>query len=121
MATIRITDLRLKTIIGINDWERHVKQEVNINIIMELDVSKAAQSDDIKDTIDYKALKKKIMGFVKSSRFNLLERLAAEVLNIVMKDRRIKFACVKIDKPLALRFARSVSVEVSRKRHGKLL
>ena len=112
MATIRITDLRLRTIIGINDWERKSKQDVIINVSMEYDASKAAKSDDINDTVDYKALSKEIINKVEDSNFLLLEKLAQTVLDIVMMHSLVKKAHVCVDKPFALRFADSVSVEL---------
>ena len=115
MITIRITDLKLRAIIGIQNWERAKKQEVVINVAFSYNAAKAIQSDKIKDAIDYKALTKAIIQKVEKSRFFLLERLAADILNMVLKDRRIKEARVRVDKPLALRFADSVSVELSRK------
>lgn len=116
MATIRITDLKLKTIIGTNDWEREEKQEIIINISFDFDARRASRSDDIRDTVDYKALKKKIMVFVESSRDYLLEKLVEDVLDLVMADKKVRAAAVRIDKPNALRFAKSVSVESIRKR-----
>lgn len=116
MATIRITDLHLRAIIGANDWERTAKQDILINITMEFDAGKAAQSDDLRDTVDYKTLTKKIIGFVEGSKFFLLEKLTDQVLKLVMKDKRVLAATVRIDKPTALRFAKSVSVELSSKR-----
>lgn len=113
MATIRMTDLLLRTVIGIHDWERKCKQDVIINVALDFDASVAAQSDDVNDTIDYKALKLAIMDLVESSRYNLLEKLAGEILTLIMKDERITQARVRIDKPGALRFAKSVSVELT--------
>ena len=114
MATIRITDLTLEAIIGINSWERTTKQEVILNIALDFDSSKAAKSDNIKDTVDYKSLKKSIMTLVESSQFMLLERLVERVLDLIMKDPKVTLATVRIDKPRALRFAKSVSIESSR-------
>ena len=114
MAIIRITDLKLKAIIGINDWERITKQEVIINLELSFDSSKAAKSDNIKDTIDYKALKKSIIHLVETSKFYLLERLVEKVLDLVMADQKVIKATVRIDKPKALRFTKSVSIESSR-------
>ncbi len=119
MAIIRITDLTLKAIIGINDWERTQKQEVIINICLEFNSQKAAKSDNIKDTIDYKSLKKSIIDLVETSQYFLLERLVEEVLDLVMADKKVLSASVRIDKPKALRFAKSVSIESSRKRAPK--
>lgn len=114
MATIRITDLSLRTIIGINNWEREKKQDVIINIALDFDAQKAIQSDDIKDTVNYKEMKQRIVSFVEQSSFNLVEKLADEVLNIVMTDPKVQSAVIRIDKPAALRFAKSVSIELSR-------
>ena len=116
MATIRITDLQLRTIIGINDWERHEKQDVVINIWIEYDAKKAAKSDSVKDTIDYKEITKKIIKKVEASQYYLLEKLADTILNIVADYSKVKAVTVRVDKPQALRFARSVSVELTHKK-----
>ena len=115
-AKVQISDLKLRTIIGTNAWERHTKQEIVINVIMEFDAAKAISTDNIKETVDYRTLTKKIIKKVESSDFFLLEKLTDCVLNIVMENLKIKWASVRIDKPRALRFARSVSVELSAKR-----
>jgi FolB domain-containing protein len=116
MATIHIRDLSLRTIIGIQDWEREKQQDIIINIAFDYDMAKAAASDDIVDAVDYKALKKRIIHLTETARFNLVEKMAAEILQIVLEDRRVTFASVTIDKPQALRFAKSVGVTVSSKR-----
>lgn len=116
MGIIRITDLKLRTIIGINDWEREEVQDVKINAVIEFDETASVQSDDIKDTVDYKTISKKIITFVEKSEFFLLEKLTAGVLDIVMQDPKVLSASVRIDKPQALRFSESVSVELSRSR-----
>ena len=116
MATIRITDLSLRTIIGTNDWERTNKQDVIINVVIEYNAQKAAQSDNIKDAVDYKVITKKIIKEVESSQYGLLEKLTDAILRIVMEDQKVHAATVRIDKPFALRFARSVSLELSAKR-----
>src|SRR3989338_9838789 len=104
MATIRITDLTLKTIIGTNAWERTTKQKVVINICLDYNASLAAKTDNINYAVDYKQITKKIIEKVKKSKFYLLEKLTQSVLNIIMEDKRIKKASVCIDKPRALRF-----------------
>ena len=110
---IRIKNLRLRTIIGIYDWERVEKQDVIINIEFEVDSENAIETDKIENTLDYKDLNKEIIEAVESSRFYLLEKLTHTVLQIVMKDKRIIRAKVEVDKPGALRFSDSVSVECS--------
>ena|SRR3989338_2283418 len=116
MATIRITDLTLKTIIGTNNWERTTRQKIIINAVIEYNAAKAIASDSIREAVDYKTITKKILARVKSSKFYLLEKLTAFVLEIIMENKKVRKATVRIDKPLALRFAKSVSVELSRKR-----
>lgn len=112
MAILRIKDLKLRTIIGINDWERKTLQDVTLNIELEFDERKAIESDNIADTVDYKALKKDIMRHVENSQYYLIEKLGGEVLDLVMKDTKITAARIRVDKPQALRFARSVSIEI---------
>jgi FolB domain-containing protein len=114
MATIHITDLHLRTIIGINDWERDKKQDVYLNIALQFDGAKASHSDKIQDTIDYKKLTKRIIAKVESSKYFLLEKLAAQVLNLIFEDKKVEAATVRIDKPMALRFAKSVSVTLTK-------
>jgi D-erythro-7,8-dihydroneopterin triphosphate epimerase len=116
MATIYIRDLALRGIIGIQDWEREKQQDLIINITVDYDATRAAETDDIAHAVDYKALKQKVIKLVESSRFNLVEKLAAEILRIAMEDVRVTAASVTIDKPHALRFARSVAVMMSSQR-----
>ena len=116
MATIRITDLRLRAIIGTNDWERDNLQDIVINIAIDYDAQKAARSDKLHDTVDYKTITKNIIKEVESSHFFLLETLCYKILQIVFENPKVKKAFVRVDKPLALRFADSVSVELSQSR-----
>jgi FolB domain-containing protein len=111
---IRINDLQLRCIIGINDWERTQKQDVLINIILYTDLSKPGKTDDIADAVDYKKVKSEIIEMVDKSSFNLIERLADEIARICLAHNAIKAVCVKVDKPAALRFAKSVGVEILR-------
>lgn len=113
---IRIKDLRLRAIIGFMEWEREKKQDITINLAIETLDARAIETDEVKDTIDYKVITKRIIKEVEATEFNLLERLAGFILDMVMEDKRIESATVEIDKPHALRFARSASVELTRKR-----
>lgn len=113
---IRIKDLKLRTIIGFKEWEREKKQDISINLKIETSSERAVETDDINDSVDYKVVTKRIIDAVEDSEFLLLEKLAGFVLDIVMEDERIDNATVEIDKPYALRFARSTSVELTRKR-----
>ena len=116
MAKIQITELALRTIIGTNEWERKAKQDIVINVTLEYNSTKSCRTDHLQDAIDYKRLTKRIIREVEHSRFFLLEALAGFVLKIIMEEKRIKRAAVRIDKPQALRFAKSVSVELESKR-----
>ena len=117
---IRIKNLALKTVVGVNAWERQEAQEVVINIEIEFDGDRAAETDALEETIDYKKIKQKILAYVESSRCLLLESLARRVMNILLEDSRVLRAAVEVDKPKALRFADSVSVVCSsdRKKGG---
>jgi FolB domain-containing protein len=114
--TIRIKNLRLRTIIGVNDWERRRKQDVVINVELDFDGRAAAKSDRIEDTVDYKALCKRIIDQVERSRFCLLEKLADSILRIALCDPKVRRVAVEVDKLRALRSADSVSVACQRRR-----
>jgi D-erythro-7,8-dihydroneopterin triphosphate epimerase len=111
---IYIRDLLVRCIIGIFENERKEKQDVIINITLFADFGKACKSDDINDAIDYKVIKKNIIAFVESSSFLLLEKLAEGIAKICLDNDNVKKVIVSIDKPGALRFARSVAVEITR-------
>jgi len=117
-ATMRITDLHLRTIIGINGWERTHRQDVVINVSMEFDPSTAIRTGALSDTLDYRRVKRHIIECVEQSEFGLLEQLTHAVLEAVMSQQRVLAATVRIDKPHALHFARSASVEMSAERNG---
>ena len=113
---IRIKDLKLRTIIGCNGWEREKKQDITVNVTIETDASEAVRSDDLKDSVDYREITKDIIEGVEKTEFFLLERLAGFIIGVVMKNRRVSAATVEVDKPHALRFAESVSVELTERR-----
>ncbi|MBN1575877.1 MAG: dihydroneopterin aldolase [Chitinispirillaceae bacterium] len=113
LATARITNLRLDAVIGCNDWERNRTQEIVINLTMEFDPAEALAADRLGATLDYRAIKKKIIASVAASSFNLLESLTSHILNLVMEEPRVVRATVTVDKPKALRFADSVSITLS--------
>ncbi len=113
---IHITDLLLRCIIGIREWERTTPQNVNLNITLFTDFSKACLSDDIADTVDYVAIKKDIIKEVEASSFNLVEKLAHTIAEICLRNERVIRVDVNLSKPGALRFARTVAVEITRTR-----
>jgi dihydroneopterin aldolase/D-erythro-7,8-dihydroneopterin triphosphate epimerase len=113
---IHIKDLHLRAIIGINDEERRDRQDVLINIILHVDLRAAGASDSIEQAVNYRTITKRIIGLVEGSRFYLVEKLAAEIAVICLADARVERAAVRVEKPGALRFARSVGVEIERSR-----
>ena len=113
---LHIRDLMLRCIIGLNDWEREKKQDVMINITLYADLSAACQSDSIENTVDYKAIKQKVVDMVESSSYMLVERLAQHVADICFENPKVQRVKVMIDKTGALRFARSMGVEIIRDR-----
>ncbi len=116
MDRIRIFDLLVRCILGINDSERREKQDVLINLTIYTDLRKAGKSDRIEDTVDYRALKKRVLAMVESSRFFLEEALADAVAELCLATPGVEQVEVRVEKPNALRFARSVAVEITRRR-----
>jgi len=118
MATdkILIRDLLVRGIIGLNDWEREKKQDILINLVLDVDVRAAALSDDIRDSLNYRSLTKAIVTHVETSSRFLVEALAADIARIAVVDFGASKATVRVEKPGALRFAQSVGVEIERSR-----
>jgi dihydroneopterin aldolase/D-erythro-7,8-dihydroneopterin triphosphate epimerase len=113
---IHIEDLLLRTIIGINEEERRKRQDVLINITLYADTRAAGRSDDIADAVNYRTIAKQVIQCVEASSFFLVEKMAAEIAAICLSDPRVERARVRVEKPGALRFARSVGVEIERGR-----
>ena len=113
---IHIRDLLVRGILGINDDERTNRQDILLNITLSADLRPAAASDDIADAVNYRTLTKQVIEHVESSSCLLVERLATEVAKLCLADERVSEAQVTVEKPGALRFARSVGVTVVRTR-----
>ena len=112
--TIYIKDLRIKTIIGIFDWERKVKQEVSIDLEFPFDCKKAAATDAIEDATDYKAIAKGVIKFVEESSFQLQETLAENIAELVKNDYGIKSIKLRVAKHGAIRGAKDVGLTIYR-------
>ena len=113
---IHIRDVECDCVIGVNAHERDHRQRIVINITLACDLAAAGASDRLADTVDYKALKDRIIEFVGSSAYFLIERLAEELARMCLEDGRVLSSTVTIDKPGALTGARSVAVQVERTR-----
>ena len=111
---IKITDLHLRAIIGINPDERKNLQDVLINIVLYVDSRPAAESDDISDSANYRTITKEIIKLVESSKFYLIEKLASEIATICLKSLQVETVSVNVQKPTALRFAKSVGITIER-------
>jgi len=116
MDKIFIRDLSVRCIVGACDWERNEKQDVIINIVLETDLSKPAETDRLEDAVDYRAIKKRVIALAENSSFQLIESLAENIAAICLDDPAVERVQVTVDKPGALRFARSVAVEIVRER-----
>ena len=113
---ITIRDLEIECIVGTQPKERVTPQTVRINIVLECDLAPAAKSDDIADTVDYKLLKNRLVEAIERSDFYLIERMAEHVAGMCLEEARVQAVTVTVDKPGALTGARSVAVEITRKR-----
>ena len=114
--TIRIEQLELDCLIGINPWERLTKQRITIDITMDVDLSAAGRSDSIRDTVDYRVVAKAVAEEVNSSSYKLVEALAARLAEICMTNERVQSVEVTLRKPGAIRNATAVGVTIRRSR-----
>jgi len=113
---IHIRDLHLRCILGLTPEERREKQDVVINITFDVDLARPCATDRIEDTVDYKRIKKAVIAAVEASSYCLVEALAERIAAICLEDEKVARVAVTVDKPGALRFARSVAVEIERSR-----
>ena len=114
MDTIFLHGLKVETIIGIWDWERKIRQTVVIDLEMAADIRRAAETDSVEDTLNYKNVAKRVQQFVADSEFQLVETLAEKVGEIVTGEFGVPWVRVKINKPGAIRNARDVGVVIER-------
>jgi FolB domain-containing protein len=116
---ILIEDLLLRAIIGVNEEERRDRQDVLINIVLHTDTAAPGASDDIDDAVNYRTITKRVIKLVEESEYFLVEKLAEEIATLCLEDSGVEAATVRVDKPGALRFARSVGVEIHRAREAR--
>ena len=102
-------------IVGIWDWERRVKQTVILDLEMAADIRRAAASDSIEDTVDYKKVAKRLLAFVGESQFHLVETLAERIAQVVVVEFGVEWVKVRLNKQGAIRGARDVGVEIERR------
>jgi FolB domain-containing protein len=119
MDQVFITDLVAYGIIGINDSERKKPQEIRINIVLFADLLKAGKSDDIQDCVNYRTVAKKVIAHAETSRRFTVEALAADLARLCLDEPGVIKVRVRVEKPGAVRFSRSVGVEIERSREGE--
>ncbi len=116
MDRIMIKDLLVRCVLGLSPEERREKQDVLINVTLVTDLGKPGRSDRFEDSVDYRAVKKDIVAAAESSNYHLAEALAERAAEICLSHPGVQQVQVTIEKPGALRFARSVAVEIERGR-----
>jgi len=114
MDIVYIRELNIKTVIGIFDWERSIKQTVSLDLEMGTDIAKAAATDHINDTLDYKAVSKRLIAFIEASELQLVETMAERVTEIVREEFSVPWVRLRLSKPGAVRGAKDVGVVIER-------
>jgi 7,8-dihydroneopterin aldolase/epimerase/oxygenase len=118
MDSVFIRDLRVETVIGIYDWERRIRQIVSLDLDMSTDIQAAAKSGRIEDTLDYKAVAKRVAQFVSQQEFQLVETLAEEIAALILDEFKLSEVRVTVHKPGAVSGSKSVGVSIQRSRHA---
>ncbi|MBI3314043.1 MAG: dihydroneopterin aldolase [Candidatus Omnitrophica bacterium] len=113
---IFLQSLEVRCVIGIFDWERKIRQKVLIDLEIPADIRRAAKSDSIQDTVDYKSISKHMIAFVSKSRFKLIETLAEKLARSIFANFPISEIKLRVSKPGAIRGAENVGVEITRQR-----
>jgi 7,8-dihydroneopterin aldolase/epimerase/oxygenase len=114
MDIIFLGGLEIETIIGIYDWEREIKQTIVLDIEMAFDIQKAAETDNIEYTLDYKTVSKRIISFVEESQFLLVEKLISDIADIIRHEFNVPWVKIKLNKKGAIRGASDVGIIIER-------
>lgn len=114
MDIVYIRDLKVDTVIGIFDWERRIRQTISLDLEMATDIRRAAATDAIGDTLDYKAVGKRLISFIQAAEFQLVETLAEKSAAIVLEEFGVRWVRLRLSKPGALRGSRDVGVIIER-------
>ena len=114
MDIVFLHEMKVDTVIGIWEWERRIRQTVVIDVEMSADIAKAAASDDVADTLNYKSVAKRVQSFVSESSFKLVETLAERIAGIIRDEFDVAWVKVRVNKPGAIRGSRDVGVLIER-------
>ncbi len=112
--TVFVHELKVETIIGIWGWERKIRQIVSIDLEMGADIRRAAKTDSIDDTLNYKAISKRVQQFVAESEFQLVETMAEKIAELVLQEFKVPWIQVRVSKPGAIRGAKNVGILIHR-------
>ena len=116
MDRIFLRELRTEAIIGIYDWEREVRQVVSIDLEMPVDIRRAAATDHIDDTLNYKKVAKRVLAYIEGSHFQLVETLSERIAEIIITEFNLAWVKVSVSKPGSIRGSRDVGVLIERTR-----
>lgn len=114
MDIIFLTEIKAEAVIGIYDWERDIRQTITIDLEMATDIRKAAGTDDIEDTLNYKSITHRLVDYIENSKFELIESLAENTARIVMDEFSVPWVRVTLHKPGAISASRDVGVIIER-------
>ena len=112
--TVFVHELKVETIIGIWGWERKIRQIVSIDLEMGADIRRAAETDSIDDTLNYKAISKRVQQFVADSEFQLVETMTEKIAELVLQEFKVPWVQVRVSKPGAIRGAKNVGILIHR-------
>jgi len=116
MDKIFITDLLIRGVIGITEKEREQPQDILVNIEIKTDISKAANTDNVEDSVNYRTVAKKVLAHVETIKRYTVEALAEDIAKLCLDEAHSQSVIVKVEKPGAVRFSKSVGVEIERNR-----
>ena len=111
---IFLSEIKIETTVGIWEWEKRIKQTVIIDIEMSADIKKAAATDDINDTLNYKAVAKSVRKLVEESQFQLVETMAEKISELILTEHDVDWVKVKVNKPGAIRGSKGVGIIIER-------
>jgi FolB domain-containing protein len=117
MDQIFIKDLLIRGVIGISEREREQPQDILVNVVMNTDISAAGSSDDVNDSVNYRTVAKKILAHVEKVQRYTVEALATDIAGMILEDPKVVSVRVRVEKPGAVRFSKSVGVEIERSRN----
>lgn len=118
MDIVFIQGLKIDTVIGIYDWERKIRQDIVIDLEMSADIKAASKTDHINQTLDYKAVSKRLIDFVQNAKFELVETLAEKITQIILTEFGVKYVKLTLNKGKAVTGAQGVGVIIERVKHG---